>query len=66
MKQFALVKGIIDETINKKKGHSTMTDISCLDIGRGLKVLIVKSLVLKYCLNGSIITKHGKIFMPEI
>ena len=43
-----------------------MTDISCLDIGRGLKVLIVKSLVLKYCLNGSIITKHGKIFMPEI
>ena len=35
MKQFALVKGIIDETINKKKGCSKMADIGCLDIGRG-------------------------------
>lgn len=31
-----------------------------------MKVLNVKSLVLKYCMIGSIITKHGKIFMPEI
>lgn len=35
MKQFALVRGIIDETINKKKGCSTMADIGCLDIGWG-------------------------------
>ena len=65
MKQFDNVKDIIDETIKKRK----RLDYDGYKLPRpwpGMKVLNVKSLVLKYCMIRSIITKHGKLFMPEI